>query len=191
MAGASNRFTGKVVLVTGASSGIGRATALAFAREGASVVIASRGTERGTAVLDELKALDHDAVFVPADMSQAHDVERLVAAGIGSFGRLDVAVNNAATIEVGTFKLTAGFDDREFDQHMASGRPGNLPGESPARSHRQARRGGRCRSLAVFGSSQLRHRPLTHRRRRSDRRLPVTDITVLPLSVRPRYAVGP
>ena len=120
MAEPSNRFIGKVALVTGASSGIGRATALAFAREGASIAIASRGTERGTAVLDELKVVARDAVFVSADMSQARDVERLFASVIARFGRLDVAVNNAATIEVGTFRPTADFEEREFDQHMAA-----------------------------------------------------------------------
>jgi NAD(P)-dependent dehydrogenase (short-subunit alcohol dehydrogenase family) len=116
----ARRFTGKVALVTGASSGIGRATALAFAREGASVVIASRGAERGHAVLEELKALDPKAVFVPADVSQASDVERLVAAVIDRFGRLDVAVNNAATIEVGVFRPLTDFEETEFDRHMAA-----------------------------------------------------------------------
>jgi NAD(P)-dependent dehydrogenase (short-subunit alcohol dehydrogenase family) len=106
--------------VTGASSGIGRATALAFAREGAAVVISSRGAERGRAVLDELKALDRHAAFVAADMSQARDVERLFTFVGERFGQLDVAVNNAATIEVGAFKLLADFDESEFDQHMAA-----------------------------------------------------------------------
>jgi NAD(P)-dependent dehydrogenase (short-subunit alcohol dehydrogenase family) len=114
------RFTGKVALVTGGSSGIGRATALALAREGASVAIASRGVERGNAVLDELKGFDSKAMFVPADVSQAGDVERLVAAVIDRFGRLDVAVNNAATIEVGVFKPLTEFDEAEFDRHMAA-----------------------------------------------------------------------
>jgi len=119
-AGSSSRFTGKVALVTGGSSGIGRATALAFAREGASVVIASRRPERGNAVLEELRALDRSAMFVPADVSQAPDVERLVAAVLDRFGRLDVAMNNAATIEVGVFKPLTELDEAEFDRHMAA-----------------------------------------------------------------------
>jgi NAD(P)-dependent dehydrogenase (short-subunit alcohol dehydrogenase family) len=115
----SRRFTRKVALVTGASSGIGRATALAFAREGASVVIATRGRERGAAVLDELTALGAEAEFVRADVSRATDVAALATRVLARFGRLDVAVNNAAAIDVGVFKTLAEFEEGEFDQHFA------------------------------------------------------------------------
>ena len=120
MARPSSRFTGKIVLVTGASSGIGRATALAFAREGASVVIASRGRERGAAAVEELRALGAEADFVRADVSHAEDVTGLVTRVLARFGRLDVAVNNAATIDVGVFKPLADFEEAEFDQHIAA-----------------------------------------------------------------------
>jgi NAD(P)-dependent dehydrogenase (short-subunit alcohol dehydrogenase family) len=115
-----NRFTGKVALVTGASSGIGRATALAFAREGASVAIASRGRERGEAVLEELKASGGEAEFVQADLSRAGDVAGLMTRTLARFGRIDVAVNNAGSIEVGVFKPVAELEDAEFDQHFAA-----------------------------------------------------------------------
>lgn len=108
----------RVVLVTGGSSGIGRATALAFAREGAAVVIASRGVERGEAVVAELRAVG-EGEFVQADVSRREDVERLVARVVERFGRLDVAVNNAAVIDVGVFKETAAFDEDDFDGHVA------------------------------------------------------------------------
>jgi NAD(P)-dependent dehydrogenase (short-subunit alcohol dehydrogenase family) len=107
-------------LVTGASSGIGRATALAFAREGASVAIASRGLERGTAVLNELKASGCQAEFVQADLSRAHDVVAVMTKILSRFGRLDIAINNAGAIEVGVFKPLAEFEEIEFDQHIAA-----------------------------------------------------------------------
>jgi NAD(P)-dependent dehydrogenase (short-subunit alcohol dehydrogenase family) len=119
MANLSNRFAGKVALVTGASSGIGRATALAFVREGASVVIASRGRERGNAVADEMKALGGEAEFVRADVSRADEVAALATRVLARFGRLDIAVNNAAAIEVGVFKPLADLEEAEFDQHIA------------------------------------------------------------------------
>jgi len=116
----SSRFVGQVALVTGGSSGIGRATALAFGREGASVVIAGRGEERGAAVLSELRATDAAAEFVRTDVSQSGDVEALVARTLSRFGRLDIAVNNAAAIDVGVFKPLADYDESEFDGHMAA-----------------------------------------------------------------------
>lgn len=113
------RFAGTVALITGGSSGIGRATALSFAREGAMVVIASRGAERGEAVRHELKALGAEAEFIPTDVSQSGQVEFLIGRTIARFGRLDYAFNNAATVEVGVFKPSADFSEEEFDRHIA------------------------------------------------------------------------
>lgn len=113
------RFTGKVALVTGGSSGIGRAAALAFAREGAAVVIASRGVARGEAAHAELQALGARAEFVPTDVSDAQQVQRLIVRTIERFGRIDCAFNNAAAIDVGVFKPTAAFSEQEFDRHIA------------------------------------------------------------------------
>ena len=110
----------RVVLVTGGSSGIGRAAALAFAREGAQVVIVSRGAERGEAVRDELRAIAGSGEFLQGDVSHAADVERVVQSVVARFGRLDVAVNNAGAIEEGVFKETAAFDEHEFDAHIAA-----------------------------------------------------------------------
>jgi NAD(P)-dependent dehydrogenase (short-subunit alcohol dehydrogenase family) len=114
------RFVGQVALVTGGSSGIGRATALAFAREGASVVVASRGEARGAAVLDELRALGAAAEFVRADVSQSSDVQALISRTLSRFGRMDIAVNNAAAIDVGVFKPLADYDESEFDAHIGA-----------------------------------------------------------------------
>lgn len=94
---ASFDFTGKSVLVTGGSTGIGRAAALAFGRAGAGVVIAARG-EAGTAVAEEIVAAGGRAVHVPTDVSDEGDVERAVTAAVERFGGLHVAFNNAGTL---------------------------------------------------------------------------------------------
>lgn len=86
-----------VVIVTGALTGIGRATALAFAREGARVVVSGRKAEAGLALKRELDALGAQAEFVAADVRHESDVQKLVATAIARFGRLDIAVNNAGT----------------------------------------------------------------------------------------------
>src|ERR1700719_269298 len=86
-----------VVLVTGALTGIGRATALAFAREGARVVISGRRDDAGRALVTELRALGAEAEFVRADVRHEDDVRNLVDQTVARFGRLDVAVNNAGT----------------------------------------------------------------------------------------------
>jgi NAD(P)-dependent dehydrogenase (short-subunit alcohol dehydrogenase family) len=85
----------KVAIVTGASTGIGRATALAFAREGANVVVADIDTERGEKVAAEVANHGVDAMFVHTDVSRPEDVGRLVERTIERFGHLDYAVNNA------------------------------------------------------------------------------------------------
>ena len=84
----------KVVLVTGATSGIGRATAHEFAKRGARLVLGSRGEEAGHALLNELG--DVPAVFQRTDVASESDTRALVELALQRFGRLDVAVNNAA-----------------------------------------------------------------------------------------------
>jgi NAD(P)-dependent dehydrogenase (short-subunit alcohol dehydrogenase family) len=86
-----------VVLITGALTGIGRATALAFARKGAKVVVAGRRDEAGKALATELRALGSEAEFINADVRKEDDVRALVDKTVARFGRLDVAVNNAGT----------------------------------------------------------------------------------------------
>src|SRR6059036_3885374 len=86
-----------VVLITGALTGIGRATALAFAEEGARVVISGRREEAGNKLVAELRNLGGEAEFLRSDVRYEDDVRSLVDKTVARFGRLDVAVNNAGT----------------------------------------------------------------------------------------------
>jgi NAD(P)-dependent dehydrogenase (short-subunit alcohol dehydrogenase family) len=86
-----------VVLITGALAGIGRATALEFARQGASLVVSGRRDDAGAALATELRALGVEAEFIKADVRREEDVEALVRRTVERFGRLDAAINNAGT----------------------------------------------------------------------------------------------
>jgi NAD(P)-dependent dehydrogenase (short-subunit alcohol dehydrogenase family) len=92
-----NPMNAPVVLITGALTGIGRATALAFAQEGARVVVSGRRDDKGKALAAELRSLGAEAEFVRADVRHDDDVRDLVDQTVTRFGRLDVAVNNAGT----------------------------------------------------------------------------------------------
>jgi len=87
----------KVILITGALTGIGRATALAFAREGAHLVVCGRRDDVGNALAIELRALCVEAEYIRADVRHEEDVRGLVDGTVKRFGRLDVAVNTAGT----------------------------------------------------------------------------------------------
>jgi NAD(P)-dependent dehydrogenase (short-subunit alcohol dehydrogenase family) len=86
-----------VVLITGALTGIGRATAFAFAKEAARVVVSGRRDDAGEALAIELRATGAEAEFIRADVRHENDVRNLVDNTVARFGRLDVAVNNAGT----------------------------------------------------------------------------------------------
>ena len=89
------RLEGKVALITGAGSGIGRETALLFAREGARVVVADVDDDGGRATADDVRASGGEARFVHADVSRAADAEAMVRVAEEAYGRLDVLFNNA------------------------------------------------------------------------------------------------
>jgi len=90
-------MTTPVVLITGALTGIGRATAIAFAKEGAKLVVAGRREDAGKQLATELNTLGAEAEFIRADVRKEDDVRALVDKTVARFGRLDVAVNNAGT----------------------------------------------------------------------------------------------
>src|ERR1700680_3340789 len=90
-------MTGQVVLITGALTGIGRATALAFAKEGSRIVISGRREEEGEKLVAELRKLGAEAEFIRSDVRQEEDLCSLVDKTVARFGRLDAAVNCAGT----------------------------------------------------------------------------------------------
>jgi NAD(P)-dependent dehydrogenase (short-subunit alcohol dehydrogenase family) len=92
-------FTGKVAIVTGGSAGIGRAAAIAFAREGAKVVVASRRTKEGEETVQLVRQAGSDGFFIKTDVAKAADVRAMVEKTIATYGRLDYAFNNAGVIE--------------------------------------------------------------------------------------------
>jgi NAD(P)-dependent dehydrogenase (short-subunit alcohol dehydrogenase family) len=93
----SSSQTNPVVLITGALTGIGRATAIAFAQEGARIIVSGRREEEGRKLETELRELGAEAEFIRADVRHEDDVRNLVDQTVQRFGRLDVAVNNAGT----------------------------------------------------------------------------------------------
>lgn len=107
---------GKVAIVTGATRGIGRATARVFAREGAAVTVVGRTESEGREVVDEIEIAGGRAIFVHADVARSDEVARMIAATVDAFGGVDCLVNNAG-IEIGKPLLET--SEAEFDQLMA------------------------------------------------------------------------
>jgi NAD(P)-dependent dehydrogenase (short-subunit alcohol dehydrogenase family) len=107
----------KVAIVTGATSGIGRATAVLFAKERAKVVLAARRISEGETVAKEIQAAGGTALFVRADVSRAEEVKALIVQTVSKYGRLDCAVNNAAAIW-NEQKRTGDFAEQDFDREV-------------------------------------------------------------------------
>src|SRR5579864_3516733 len=107
-------FTGKVAVVTGAANGIGRATALAFAKSGAKVVVVDRDAAGGEATAGIIRQQGGEARFVAADVTRSADVQNYVKAALDAYGKIDCFFNNAG-IE-GSLKHTAEYDEAMFDQ---------------------------------------------------------------------------
>jgi NAD(P)-dependent dehydrogenase (short-subunit alcohol dehydrogenase family) len=113
----NGRFGGKVAFVTGAASGIGRATALAFAGEGASVVVADISEDGNQDTVRVIEELGGRALAVRCDVTRSEDVQAALTRAVGTFGRLDVAFNNAGAEQEAS--ATADVSEEEWDRIIA------------------------------------------------------------------------
>jgi NAD(P)-dependent dehydrogenase (short-subunit alcohol dehydrogenase family) len=111
-------FSGKVAVVTGGTSGIGRATAIAYAQQGAKVVVVGRRVEEGQETVQLIKAAGGEAFFIQTDVTQEADVKAMVDRTVSVFGRLDIAFNNAG-VHGENPVLTEQTDD-EYDRMMTA-----------------------------------------------------------------------
>jgi NADP-dependent 3-hydroxy acid dehydrogenase YdfG len=142
---------GKVVAITGASSGIGEATALELAARGAAVVLGARRTDRLGALAERIRATGGRAEVLPVDVTQRADLERLVAAAVGRFGRLDVLVSNAGIARTGPM---AGLDVDGWDAMIDVNLRGVLHGIAAALP--VFRRQGRGHFVTIVSTSGLK-----------------------------------
>jgi NAD(P)-dependent dehydrogenase (short-subunit alcohol dehydrogenase family) len=110
-------FSGKTALVIGATAGIGRAAAVAFARSGANVVLAGLNAADGNEVEAQIRDLGRNALFIEADVTREGDIRHVMAHGVERFGRIDVAVNNAGT--EGVFGPVQDATSDDFDRIIA------------------------------------------------------------------------
>jgi meso-butanediol dehydrogenase / (S,S)-butanediol dehydrogenase / diacetyl reductase len=110
------RFQGKVVLITGAGVGIGRAAAVRFAREGATVAVNSLTPANGQETLRLLRLAGGEGLYVQGDVSQGGDAQRMVAETVRAFGRIDILVNNAGIVLPGRVDNTP---EEDWDRTMA------------------------------------------------------------------------
>ena len=107
------KLDGKVALITGAGSGIGRATALLFATEGARVVVVDRVTDGGLETTKMVEDAGDEAVFIQTDVSKSSEVERMVKETLVTYERIDILFNNAGIM--GTMALTAELTEEDWD----------------------------------------------------------------------------
>jgi len=115
----TNNVSGKVVIVTGASSGLGESTALHLAERGAKLVLAARRTDRLNKLVGDIRAAGGQAIAVATDVAKRDDLERLAAAAVEAFGRIDVLVNNAGVMPLSPLaKLQVDEWDRTIDVNI-------------------------------------------------------------------------
>jgi len=133
-------FTGRNVLVIGATTGIGRATALAFADAGANVALAGLGPEQGREVESEIRKRGRDAVFVEADVRNEADIATVMSHAVARFGRIHTAINNAGT--EGRFAPLVEMTGDDFDRIVTTNLRGMFFGLKHEIPHMTAKGGG-------------------------------------------------
>jgi NAD(P)-dependent dehydrogenase (short-subunit alcohol dehydrogenase family) len=110
----AGEFDGKSAIVTGAGSGIGRATAYAFAERGAKVVVADWETEGGEATVEQIKKSGGEAIFIKTDVSKSEEVQNLINKTVETYGRVDYALNNAG-VNRGIGVPTGDYKEEDWD----------------------------------------------------------------------------
>ena len=148
---------GKVALITGGTQGIGRATALRLAAEGAAVVIAARGREGLDTAAAAIHAAGGRVTAVQADVAKAEDCERLVAEAVKAFGRLDILVNNAGTSSTGEFESVT---DEIWREDLELKLFGAIRLARLAIPHMKMQGGGRIVNITTIGAKQPRARSM-------------------------------
>jgi NADP-dependent 3-hydroxy acid dehydrogenase YdfG len=135
----SNNIAGKVVVITGASSGLGEAAARLLAAEGARVVLGARRADRIQALVDELTGRGGKALAVPTDVTDRNQVQRLVDLAVQTYGRIDVMINNAGLMPQ---SLLEHLKVDEWDRMIDVNIKGVLYGIAAALPHMQRQQGG-------------------------------------------------
>jgi NADP-dependent 3-hydroxy acid dehydrogenase YdfG len=144
-----SQVSGKVVVITGASSGIGATTATLLARRGAKVVLGARRQDRLNKIVKDISAAGGTAISFAADVTRRADVEALVKGAVASFGRVDVIVNNAGVMPLAPIQVLKVDEwDRQIDVNIK----GVLYGVAAALPHMETQKSGHIINLAsVFG----------------------------------------
>lgn len=148
----TDNITNKTVVITGASSGMGAATALHLAEKGAAVVLGARRTDRIKALVSEITEAGGRAIAVQTDVTKREDLQRLIDAAIGTYGRVDVLINNAGVMPLSPLER-AKVD--EWDQMIDVNLKGVLYGVAAALPHMIAQKSGHIINVSSVAGHKL------------------------------------
>ncbi len=148
------RLDGKVTTITGAGSGIGRATAILFAKEGAKVVVSDWVTKDGEETVKMIKEAGGEATYVHADVSKEADVKKMIKTAVDTYGKLNVLVNNAG---VQVYKLIQELNEDDFDFIIAANQKGVFFGMKHALPEMIKAGGGSIVNTASIAADHAQH----------------------------------